>query len=167
MKNPKKTIKLKAKVNKIFCPSGFVAITLFGTVYMRDSNYLQLVNKTDGIDSILENHEMIHVKQAVSTHNSWLLFYILYIWKWILNLPLIFINLNAPYRFISFELEAYSNEANYGYQEQIVNGAYKWKKYDTLTMSEKIKLSKLYFNSKKYYPFRNFINNIIYPIVVR
>ena len=135
MKKPKDTTKITAKINKFLCPSGFSAITLFGTIYVRNERYLTSVNKTDGIDSVLENHEMIHVKQAVSTKNSWFLFYLLYVWQWLMNLPMIFINQKAPYKFIAFELEAYANEANVGYQKDIVNGANLWKEFNKLTLS--------------------------------
>ena len=139
MKKPKNTTKIIAKINKFLCPSGFSAITLFGIIYVRTEASLARINKTDGIDSLLENHEMIHVKQAVSTHNSWFLFYLLYIWQWLMNLPMIFINIHAPYKFIPFELEAYANEANVGYQKEIVDGANLWREFNKLTIFEKWK----------------------------
>ena len=166
MKKPKNTTKIIAKINKFLCPSGFSAITLFGIIYVRTEAYLEKINKTDGIDSLLENHEMIHVKQAVSTHNSWFLFYLLYIWQWLMNLPMIFIDLHAPYKFIAFELEAYANEANIGYQKEIVDGANLWKEFNKLTFLEKWKLAKQYYKSGRIYMFRYFVNNYVWPIVL-
>lgn len=166
MKKPKNTTKIIAKINKFLCPSDFSAITLFGTIYVRTEASLEKINKTDGIDSLLENHEMIHVKQAVSTHNSWFLFYLLYIWQWLLNLPMIFINKYAPYRFIAFELEAYANEANVGYQKEIADGANLWKDFNKLTFIEKWKLAKQYYNGDKTYIFRDFVNKCVWPIML-
>ena len=161
MKRPKNTTKIIAKINKFLCPSGFSAITLFGIIYVRNEASLAKINKTDGIDSLFENHEMIHVKQAVSTHNSWFLFYLLYIWQWLMNLPMIFINKYAPYKFIPFELEAYANEANVGYQKEIVDGANLWRDFTKLTFIEKWKLAKQYYNGDKTYIFRDFVNKCV------
>lgn len=166
MKKPKNTTKIIAKINKFLCPSGFSAITLFGVIYVRSEASLAKINKTDGIDSLLENHEMIHVKQAISTHNSWFLFYLLYIWQWLMNLPMIFINLYAPYKFIAFELEAYANEANVGYQKEIVDGANLWREFNKLTIFEKWKLAKQYYKGGRTYIFRDFVNNYVWPIVL-
>lgn len=166
MKKPKNTTKIIAKINKFLCPSGFSAITLFGIIYVRTEASLERINKTDGIDSLLENHEMIHVKQAVSTHNSWFLFYLLYIWQWLMNLPMIFINIHAPYKFIPFELEAYANEANVGYQKEIVDGANLWREFNKLTIFEKWKLAKQYYKGGRTYMFRDFVNNYVWPIVL-
>lgn len=166
MKRPKNTTKIIAKINKFLCPSGFSAITLFGVIYVRSEASLEKINKTDGIDSLLENHEMIHVKQAVSTHNSWFLFYLLYIWQWLMNLPMIFIDLHAPYKFIPFELEAYANEANVGYQKEIVDGANLWWEFNKLTIFEKWKLAKQYYKGGRTYMFRDFVNNYVWPIVL-
>ena len=166
MKKPKNTTKIIAKINKFLCPSGFSAITLFGVIYVRSEASLAKINKTDGIDSLLENHEMIHVKQAVSTHNSWFLFYLLYIWQWLVNLPMIFINKYAPYKFIPFELEAYANEANVGYQKEIVDGANLWREFNKLTFLEKWKLEKQYYNGGRTYMFRDFVNKCVWPIVL-
>ena len=166
MKRPKNTTKIIAKINKFLCPSGFSAITLFGVIYVRSEASLAKINKTDGIDSLLENHEMIHVKQAVSTHNSWFLFYLLYIWQWLMNLPMIFINLHAPYRFIAFELEAYANETNVGYQKEIADGANLWRDFNKLTFLEKWKLARQYYKSGRTYMFRYFVNNYVWPIML-
>lgn len=165
MKSPKETTQIIAKINKLLCPSGFLAITLFGTIYVRNQSSLNEIMKTDGIDSIVERHEMIHVKQAVATNNSWFLFYLLYLWQWLLNLPLIFINRNAPYKFVSFELEAYANENNIGYENKIINGAYSWKDFNKLTFKEKWKLATEYYKDQIPCRFRNFVNNKIKPII--
>lgn len=161
MKSPKKIKLIKAKKNKLLCPKGFKAITLFGTVFVRKLSIEYEFNLTDKIDSVLKSHEMIHVKQAVSTCNSWFLFYILYLWQWLCNLPLLFINVYAPYRFIAFELEAFCNEANYKYYNEIQNGAVLWKKFNKLSLTKKYNYAKDYYSKSRIMYFREYINRYI------
>ena len=165
MKKPSKITSITAKINKFICPVGYKAITMCGTIYVRNTRALEEINKTLGIDSITENHETIHVKQAVSTRNSWLLFYLTYLWQWIVNLPLLFINSKAPYRFISFELEAYANEDDFTYQDKIKNGAVGWKDFNKLSLSEKKDLAKQYYKNGRAILFRNFVKNYVLPVV--
>ncbi len=159
MKKPSNTKIIKAKKSWLV-PSGFVAITLFGTVYCHSEIRVEEINKTDGIDCQLESHEAIHVRQAESTKNSWLLFYILYIWQKIKNMPLIFIDINAPYKFSAFELEAYAYQDDWNYCKNICT---KWKSYDKLTMKQKRELAKKYYNSDMY--FTKFIHEEIDPLI--
>ena len=107
------------------------------------------------------NHEKIHLKQAVSTNDSWLSYYFKYCIKYIQNLPLIF-GFVFPYKFISFEMEAYANEDNMTY----LDGKEKtegWKYYDKLTLKEKRKYWKLYkeIRSEKIIGFGDFINQFV------
>lgn len=154
MKSPKNTKEIKAKLNKFLCPYGFAAITLFGIIYVRKKEYLWKINRTNKIDSILENHEMIHIRQAWGTKNSWFIFYLLYIWQWICNLPLFIFGLKMPYRFIEFELEATCNELNFSYNTE--NPTYGWKKYKKLTFCDKWKMAKEFKKSKSFY-FKPFV----------
>lgn len=87
------------------------------------------------------NHEMYHIKQAESLLNSWVLYYICYVWEYLKNLPIIF-GFEFPYRFNIFELEAYSNQHN----KCITSN---WKYYKKYTLKEKRKLWKQYKNMKK------------------
>ena len=144
MKKPSKIKCVKAK-KAIFLLPNFRAITLFGIVYCRSERDVSDINSHDYIDSNLKNHETIHVRQAEGTKNSWFLFYLNYLWQWICNMPLIFVNINAPYKFIPFELEAYRNQNDWGYSQEVHKG---WKKYKKLKLKDKRKFAKMYYKSK-------------------
>lgn len=144
---PSKINVLKAK-KAFFLPSKFRALTWKGIAYCKDKYDIQLINFEDRISSDFESHEITHVKQAESTHNSWFCFYALYVWYWILNFPLFITGLYMPYYFIPFELEAMTNEMNHAYP---TNGAvYQWKEFKKLGISKKYKLAKNY--NKTYKP---------------
>ena len=96
-------------------------------------------NMQSGKEAI--NHEMYHIKQAVSTYNNWILYYIFYVWEYIKNLPIIF-GFEFPYRFNAFELEAYANQ----HKKVTISN---WKYYKKYTLKEKRKLWKQYKNMKK------------------
>ncbi|MDE5843473.1 MAG: hypothetical protein K2H35_07050 [Muribaculaceae bacterium] len=78
--------------NKYIPFKGFIAINLFGVLYVRGNAHLS--------DEILR-HEYIHTLQMKEL--GYLFFYIIYIMEWIVRL---FMHGNA-YRNISFEREAY------------------------------------------------------------
>lgn len=153
MKKPSKIKTVSAK-KAFLLPSSFAAITLFGVVYCKSKAKADKINESDRIDSQLESHETIHVRQAESTKNSWLLFYLIYIWQWIKNLQLIFIDSHAPYKFMPFELEAYRYQDNWDY---CFGKCEKWKEYNKLKLKEKYYLAKKYYSNKTYFP--NFIYN--------
>lgn len=155
MKKPSNIKYITAKTTRLLFGS-FQAITLFGIVYCKDKKKKDAINEYEGITSVLESHEGIHVRQAESVHNSWFLFYIRYIWQWICNLPLIFINSYAPYKFISFELEAYRYQDDWDY---CLGKCIKWKDYNKLTLKQKRQLAKKYYKDKYY--FSNFIKDNI------
>lgn len=152
MRKPSSVSEIQIKYNPFLCPPGFSAITLFGTVYTR---FKELVEKPD---EILRRHEMIHVRQAQSMNDSWINFYLKYFVKWIKNLPLIFINIKAPYKFISFELEAFSFQIDWKYQAEIAGGTSAWKKYE-MALKRKIKEAKRYYNGD-YLSFASFARTI-------
>ena len=147
MKRPSDIKCVKAKKTRLLS-SSFRAITLFGTVYCVRKDDVRRINANDYVNCSLKNHEMIHVRQAEGTRNSWFLFYLKYLWQWICNLPLIFVNVGAPYKFIPFELEAYSNQDNWSHSNDV---CYDWKKYKKLRLKDKRKFAKRYYNSRVYF----------------
>ena len=156
MKKPSNIKVVKAKKTSLLLPS-FRAITLFGTIFCKRQSDVELINKTDFIDSILKCHETIHVRQAENTKNSWLLFYLNYIYQWIKNIPLIFIKPIYAYKFIPYELEAFANETNYNYINQTTN---QWRMFnEKLKLKNKIKYAKQY--KKINIIFRDYINKYI------
>lgn len=159
---PSKINVLKAK-KALFLFSGFRALTWKGIAYCKEKSDIQLINAQDTINSNFEAHEMTHVKQAESTHDSWFCFYTLYIWYWILNFPLFIRGKFMPYYFIPFELEAMTHETDWKYP---TNGAvYQWKKFKKLTLKEKLKLAKQYNQRFKSIGFKQYARKVIYPMI--
>jgi len=158
---PSKINVLKAK-KALFLLPGFRALTWKGIAYCKDKYDIQLINAMDAITSNFEAHEMTHVKQAESTHDSWFCFYALYLWYWILNFPLFIYGAMMPYYFIPFELEAMNNETNWKYP---TNGAvYQWKKFNQFSLKSKLKLAKEY-KTYKIIGFKQYVRKVIYPLI--
>lgn len=88
--------------NNIIPFPGFVAINLFGTLFVR-TKYRGKMNAQT------LNHESIHTAQMKEL--LYVFFYLVYFTEWLVRL---FLPGNA-YRNISFEREAYSNESNIEY----------------------------------------------------
>jgi hypothetical protein len=128
-----------------FLLPNFAALTWQGYAYCRSSEMANKINSTDKIDSRLESHETIHIRQAQSMNDSWFNFYLRYVWEYICNLPLIFVNLYAPYMFMPIEIEAYLNQDNWDYCMQEENT--QWKEFEELTLKEKRELAKEYYKS--------------------
>lgn len=155
---PSKIKTIKAKRTKLLLPS-FNAITWMGTIYCKKQTDVNSINASEEIDSQLKSHEAIHIRQAQSMKDSWFIFYLRYVWDWICNIPLIFINVHAPYKFIATEIEAYLNQNDFTYS---TNGpVYQWKKFEKLPIGRKYNLAKEYYKNKGNYTFTNFIKNEI------
>ena len=161
MASPKKIKSIRAKVNKLLCPSSMKGITIMGVVYTKKKEVADEINKTEGIDTVFENHEMTHVHQAVSTWNSWICFYILYLSQWLYNIPLVFIDSYAPYKFMPLELEAYATQEDMQYN--IANEkATRWKQYRKLPMKTRKELARNWYEiRRKEMSFTEFINEYV------
>ena len=159
MKKPSKIMAVSAK-KAYLLPSAFRAITVFGVAHCNNNKDIELINSSGNkIDSVIKCHETIHVRQAENTKNSWLLFYLNYLWQWICNLPLIFVSWQIAYLFIPYELEAYGNEADFAYAYGV---AKEWKWFNkNLSLKQKRKYAKQYKDSL--YRFRDFINQVMIP----
>lgn len=151
---PSKIKTLRAKKAWLL-PSNFTALTWKGIAYCKREKDVKSINETSKINSRLKSHETIHIRQAQSTKDSWLLFYIRYVWEWICNLPLIFIDVYAPYKFMPMEIEAYLNQDNWDYCTY--NATYQWKEFEKLTLKKKRELAKEYYGSKPKPYFTHFL----------
>ena len=96
-------------VPKRFC------VNLFGTIWVSDPRW---------IDEKIINHERIHTAQQREL--LFVPFYVLYGIEWLVRLVLCFSFMRA-YRSMSFEREAYGNDADMGYLER--RRAYAWLRY--------------------------------------
>lgn len=101
--------KLKFIKGTILPPSGYKAITLFGYVltHMTDEEVIEYA-KTDRGKRLI-THETTHILQKEECSNSWLFFYVLYIW-YFFKMYLCTFQWKVSYKTIPFELEAYFNE---------------------------------------------------------
>lgn len=115
---------------KILPPKGYSAITLFGTVYTKKTEeeidwYLLTINGKKWL-----NHERIHCEQKKETHNSWVVFYLLYLWYFFKMWPFCTANWSLAYATIPFEMEAKQNEHKMGYTSKWMSYVYpnSWRK---------------------------------------
>lgn len=108
---------MKIIYNNILPPKGFIAINLFGILFVRNSCKNRITKQTI-------NHEAIHTTQYKELF--YLGFLILYFYYWVRNLFIIGFNHKA-YKNIPFELEAYYNEGQEGYL--INRPKFSWKNY--------------------------------------
>lgn len=91
---------MKIIENSLIPFKGFLAINIFGVIFIRKGGVL---------NEVVLNHEQIHTAQMKEL--GYVGFYILYLIEWIIRL---FINKNT-YKSISFEKEAFENERNLDY----------------------------------------------------
>lgn len=89
---------------KYIVPRGYTSITLFPFVFLKNRNLK--------FNSILINHEKIHLRQQLEL--LILPFYIWYTIEFIIKL-IYFKKWNEAYKNISFEKEAYKNEKDLDY----------------------------------------------------
>ena len=91
-------------VSKFLVPKGYVAITLFPVIILKDK-YLKK-------DVVLLNHEKIHLRQQIEL--LIIGFYIWYVVEFLIRI-LKYKTWSEAYLNISFEREAYQNENNLDY----------------------------------------------------
>lgn len=92
---------MKIVYNKFIPFRGFLAINLFGVLFVRGTEH--------DINDVVPNHEKIHTAQMKEV--GYILFYIIYLLEWVVRL---FKKGNA-YRNIYFEREAYKHEKDLNY----------------------------------------------------
>lgn len=112
-------------------PRGY-AMTLFGIIVT--STRAMAEDKSQQA-RYLVNHEMIHLRQAQSLHDSWLLFYLRYAWYSMRALPQCRKLRHAAYLLNPFELEAYLHERDLHYLER--GEATEWRRYAQMKPSER------------------------------
>lgn len=111
---------MKIIYNKLIPFKGFLAINLFGILFVR--------KEKDGSNPVISeytiNHESIHTKQIKEL--GYIFFYIWYFIEWIINWLRCGDSMMAYYA-ISFEMEAYENQYNQEYLS--TRKKYSWLKY--------------------------------------
>lgn len=92
---------MKIVYNRFIPFKGFLAINLFGILFVRGT--------WRDVTAKVLNHEKIHTAQMREL--GYLPFYLLYFFEWLIRL----LGRGNAYRNISFEREAYENEADLEY----------------------------------------------------
>lgn len=96
---------MKTIYNRFLPFPGFVAINLFGLLFVRREY-------KGSIGDIILNHEAIHTAQMKEL--GYILFYLLYLIEWVGRL---IVKPSTAYRDISFEREAYDHQGDLKYLE--------------------------------------------------
>lgn len=98
---------MKAIENSIIPFKGFLAINLFGLVFVRKELWQK---KSEEKKAVTFNHESIHTEQMKEL--GYVFFYLIYFFEWVVRL---IINGKDAYDYISFEKEAYAHEKDLEY----------------------------------------------------
>ena len=140
---PSKVADMPAVVNTFWLPKGYDGLTFFGKILAPTQ---ELADSFNGAYNTLKNHEMIHLRQAQSCGDSWLCFYLLYIWYWLRALPANRKMKHAAYLLNPFEMEAYRHMNDLNYLASLSaagdckSPANEWRKYAKMSIKERIKL---------------------------
>ena len=108
---------IKIKYSSLVPPKGYLAITLFGTVYIHKRNKDYWENKCSiAFKKRTINHETIHMKQA-KHEGGYFMFYLKYLAFWVQAMFLCGFKNSIAYYCIPYEVDAYIHEGNSLYNE--------------------------------------------------
>ncbi len=136
---PSKITDMPAVVNTFWLRKGYEGLTFFGHILAPTQ---ELADRFNGsADRALKNHEMIHLRQAQSCGDSWIRFYLLYIWYWLTGLRMNRKMKHAAYLLNPFEMEAYARMDDLDY---LKGPATEWRKYAKMKLKDRLKLYQKY-----------------------
>ena len=135
---PSKVADMPAVVNTFWLRKGYEGLTFFGQILTPTQELADRFNA--GLDE-MKNHEMIHLRQAQSCGDSWLRFYLLYIWYWLTGLRMNRKMKHAAYLLNPFEMEAYARMNDLDY---LKGPATEWRKYAKMKLKDRLKLYQKY-----------------------
>ena len=135
---PSKVADMPAVVNTFWLRKGYEGLTFFGQILTPTQELADRFNA--GLDE-MKNHEMIHLRQAQSCGDSWLRFYLLYIWYWIKGLRMNHKMKHAAYLLNPFEMEAYARMHDLDY---LKGPATEWRRYAKMKLKDRLKLYQKY-----------------------
>ena len=141
-RRPSRVTEMKAVSERFWLRSNYLALTFFGYIVVHSKEDADRVNAAPLSRSSLKRHETIHLRQAQSTHDSWLCFYTLYIWYYLRALPQNRKKRNAAYYLNPFEMEAYEHMYDPAYLEKCSQGANGWRVYAKMKPGERLELAK-------------------------
>lgn len=137
-RRPSKMHDMKALMMPFWIRKGYDAMTFFGTIITHTQEEAERFNERQ---NALKNHEMIHLYQARSTHDSWLCFYWKYAWFWLKGCRYCKQLKNAGYLLNPFEMEAYAHMYEQDYL-QPDDKAVEWTAYAKMTLEERLQYYK-------------------------
>ena len=141
-RRPSRVEEMKTVSDGFWLRKGFAAMTFFGYIVVPTKEEAKQFNATATNDDSLKRHETIPLRQAQSTHNSWLCFYILYIWYYVRAIPQNKYSRDAAYYLNPFEMEAYEHMYEKDYLEKCREGANGWRVYAKMKPAERRELTK-------------------------
>ncbi|MBR1547404.1 MAG: hypothetical protein IJ637_01590 [Prevotella sp.] len=130
---PSRISNMTAIVKPRWIRRGYDGLTFFGTIITNNPRDAEAFNQQH---SALNNHEMIHLYQARSTHNSWLCFYARYIYFWLKASRYRRHMRNAGYLLNPFEMEAYAHMHDLSYLKG-ADVADEWRKFAAMPLAER------------------------------
>ena len=138
---PSRVVDMPAVVNTFWLPKGYEGLTFFGHILAPTQAEADRFNSSY---TSMKNHEMIHLRQAQACGDSWLRFYLLYIWYWLKNKIVLLRKRhrpcrlkNAAYLLNPFEIEAYARMHDLDY---LKGPATEWRQYAKMPIKERMKL---------------------------
>lgn len=114
---------------------GYDGMTFFGNIITHTQQDAEMFNRQFGS---MKNHEMIHLYQARSTHDSWLCFYWQYLVFWLKANRYRKRLRNAGYLLNPFEMEAYDRMYDLHYLDDKENGTTEWRRYAAMPLAERL-----------------------------
>ena len=137
---PSKVVDMPAVVNTFWLRKGYEGLTFFGHILAPTQ---ELADAFNAKPNALKNHEMIHLRQAQSCGDSWLRFYILYIWYWLRTVCFGGFAVrrqmkHAAYLLNPFEIEAYAHMHDLDYLAK--GEATEWRRYANMSLSDRLRL---------------------------
>lgn len=134
---PSRLTDMPAVSNTFWLRQGYEALTFFGNIVTATKQEADALN--NHYDT-LKNHEMIHLRQAQATHDSWICFYLYYFYFWLRALPWCLRHLGLAYYSIPFEMEAYEHMNDLHYLDDKRAGTTGWRTYARMKTRHRIKI---------------------------
>ena len=134
---PSKTGDMLAVNIPFWIRKGYEGMTFFGHIITHSKEEANHFNQHW---DAMKNHEMIHLYQARSTHDSWLCFYWKYIVYWLKACRYRKHLRNAGYLLNPFEMEAYGHMYDLHYLDDKENGTTEWRRYVSMSLEERLRL---------------------------
>ena len=142
---PSRIVDMPAVVNTFWLRKGYEGLTFFGHILTPSQQEADRFNagvSGDRMSAAMKNHEMIHLRQAQACHDSWLCFYLLYIWYWLKELPMNRKMKHAAYLLNPFEMEAYGRMYDLSYLKRCEHGAQEWRTYARMSPKQRLQIYK-------------------------